>query len=125
MKRIDIKRIIEGKIYDTATATLICDTTDYNITPDTCDDEFRSDLYVTAKGAYFLAGKRKISCKQEPHDDLVAHQCWHKERWLLGQWMPSGECILPIPEGEALRQAVDSTNTDTVEKFFGDILEDA
>jgi hypothetical protein len=110
MKRIDIKRIIAGKIYDTATATLICDTSEYNITSDEdykALDEFRSDLYVTAKGAYFLAGS------------------WHDERWLLGQWMPSGECILPISEGKALRQSVDSTNTDTVEKFFADILVDA
>ncbi len=48
-----MRRSVDGKVYDTATATEICDISrghsgDFN--------QVSAELYVTKKGAYFIAG---------------------------------------------------------------------
>jgi hypothetical protein len=106
-----MKRIIDGKTYNTATAALICNTSNDYHGGDF--DHESSNLYVTKKGAFFLAGSggprsRFASC--------------------CGDETQSGSDIIPLTKIEALNEAETSLlmdDTDIIEKVFGDILEDA
>ena len=49
-----MRRIIYGKTYNTKTAEIICDTGNDEYSTDFRHE--RSDLFVTKKGAYFIAG---------------------------------------------------------------------
>jgi hypothetical protein len=52
-----MRKVIEGKVYDTTTAEYICDVTP---TSGMSQSDFRwedTDLYRTKKGTFFIAGK--------------------------------------------------------------------
>jgi hypothetical protein len=53
-----MRKIINGKSYDTETADFICDISGYGGTLSHSDFRFEdTDLYRTQKGAWFIAGK--------------------------------------------------------------------
>ena len=103
-----MKRIIDGKTYNTDTATMICDTSnEYNRSDFKYED---SDLFVTKKGAYFIAGSggglsrfaRRVS-----------------DGWA------DGDGIIPISREDALAECEKHGSTDDIEQFFGDMVEEA
>jgi hypothetical protein len=49
-----MKRIINGKTYNTETATKICDWSNWDIDPSSCSFEYGEIIYQTRYGAYFL-----------------------------------------------------------------------
>lgn len=103
-----MKRIIDGKTYNTDTASRICDTSndyyqsDFNVE--------NSDLYVTKRGSYFIAGSGGARSR-------------------FAQCVPDGYCggdgIIPISREDALAECEMHGSTDDIEKFFGDMVEEA
>ena len=108
-----MKRIIDGKTYNTDTATHICDTS--NGLPDGDFQAEYSDLYVTKKGAYFLAGSGGPSSRFA--------------REVENGWSSGGSGIIPLTKSEACdvveRECRTDEDADLIQEFFGDILEDA
>ena len=80
-----MKQVISGKVYNTETATLIADWGNGLSTRDFghCSES----LYITKKGAYFIAGEGGAQTK-------YAQSC--------GDGIGSGENIEPIKKDEAL-----------------------
>ena len=109
-----MKRIIDGKTYNTDTATHICDTS--NGLPDGDFQAEYSDLYVTKKGAYFLAGSGGPSSRFAREN---GNACWSS----------GGSGIIPLTKSEACdvveRECRTDEDADLIQEFFGDILEDA
>lgn len=103
-----MKRIIDGKTYNTKTATLICDTSnEYSRS----DFKFESsDLYVTKKGAYFIAGSGGALSR------FVRR---------VSDGYCGGEGIIPITRKGALSVCESYGDSDDVEEFFGDMLTEA
>lgn len=107
-----MKRIIDGKTYNTETATHVCETS--NGLPHSDFRSEYSDLYVTKKGAYFLAGSGGPSSRfaREVEDGRSG-----------------GSGIIPLTKSEALdcveRECRTDEDTDLIQEFFGDIIEDA
>tara|TARA_R110000751_G_scaffold189974_2_gene295840 strand:- start:8 stop:322 length:315 start_codon:yes stop_codon:yes gene_type:complete len=104
-----MKQIISGKTYNTATATVICDSG--NDLPSGDFRSERSELYVTKKGAYFIAGRGGAMGRfsRKSGDD---------------GWIGS-EGIIRVTQQEALDEAESKAPSEVVEAFFGDVLEDA
>jgi len=104
-----MKKIIDGKRYDTATATLLGEDSggggpsDFNY--------FDEALYRTAKGAYFLAGEGGALTK-------YALRCGDNSRTF-------GEGLFPLTAGEAREWAEQHLTTEEVEEHFGGAIEDA
>ena len=103
-----MKKIVNGKSYNTETATEICDIGNGLRKGDFKWDD--SALYVTKKGAFFLAGEGGPSSRW-------ARQ--HSNMWIEG----SG--IATLSKGEALSLAEEHAPTDVIEEFFGDMIEEA
>ena len=103
-----MKRIIDGKTYNTKTATLICDTSnEYSRS----DFKFESsDLYVTKKGAYFIAGSGGALSR-------FARR--------VSDGYCGGEGIIPISREDALSECERHGDTDDAAEFFGGMLTDA
>jgi hypothetical protein len=103
-----MKRIIDGKLYDTETATLICDTS--NWLPRSDIEAEDSDLYVTKKEAYFVAGSGGPSTR-------FARK--------IGNGRSDGSGIIPLTRAEALAECERHGTTDEIEEFFADMIEAA
>jgi hypothetical protein len=104
-----MKKIIQGKRYDTEKATLIGVATSF--VGKTDFRWFLESLYVTPRsGVYFVHG-----------------QGGPMSRWSqrVGNGYSNGEGILPLNREDALRWAEQHLSPDDVEKFFGDVIEDA
>lgn len=106
-----LRRVIDGKIYDTDTATWLC-TVRLGGTRSDFGWEV-SSLYKTPRGNFFKAGKGgPASAYRCPGD--------------TGGWTP-GFGIIPIAREDALefyqRHFPDSPKS--IEKHFGDMLEEA
>lgn len=105
-----MKQIINGRMYDTQTATLIT----------TLDTDSRSDfgwertsLYRTPKGNYFLTGQggpmSRWSCKESG-----------------GNGWTGGSGIQPLDAAEALAFAEAAyADTDTIALYFADLIVEA
>ena len=104
-----MKRIIDGKTYNTDTATRICDTSNnYN------QSDFKvenSDLFVTKKGAYFIAGSGGAMSRFSEEAS--------------GGGYCGGDGIIPLSREDALFECERHGSTDEIEKFFGDMVEEA
>ena len=103
-----MKQIIDGKKYNTDTATRICDTSN-----DCSRSDFNfenSDLFVTPRGSYFIAGSggARSRFSQRVSDGYCG-----------------GDGIIPISREDALAECERHGSTDDIEKFFGDMVEDA
>ena len=106
-----MKRIIDGRTYNTGTAEIICDTGNGEYSTD-----FRyenSDLFVTSKGAYFVAGYGGALSRFS-----VAE----------GNGYRGGAGIIPMSRAEAfseIQQSCAEYDTDLIAKYFGDMVEEA
>lgn len=103
-----MKKIIDGKRYDTETATKI-GTANYGYGGDFA--AYCESLYMTKLGNYFLAGSGgPMSKYSEPAP---------------GGGFGGGFKIIPMTRQEALEWAQNEIAFDKIEKHFGDMLEDA
>ena len=103
-----MKRVIEGKRYDTATAREIgawwngYPTSDFHY----CEEK----LYRTAKGNFFLAGEGgALSQYARSHGDAKG----------------SGEDITPLSREEAFQWAQEYLKPEEYAEHFSDLIEDA
>ncbi len=96
-----MRRSVDGKVYDTATATEICDISrghggDF--------EHVNAELYVTKKGAFFIAGWGGASTRfAKPTPD--------------GNGRVGSNAIIPLSEREALEYCEEFA-PDKVEDFF-------
>jgi hypothetical protein len=103
-----VKKIVNGKSYNTSTATEVCDIGNGLRKGDFKWDD--SALYVTKKGAYFLAGEGGPASR------------WARE---YSNMRIGGRGIKPLSIGEALSLAEEHAPADVIEEFFGDMIEEA
>ena len=103
-----MKQIISGKTYNTDTAEFVCDTSNSLRQSDYGHEN--SALYVTKKGAFFIAG--------------LGGPLTRFKRDTGNGWS-DGEGIIPLSRQEALAVAEEHASSDTIEEFFSDILEEA
>lgn len=105
-----MKRIIDGRTYNTGTAEKICDTGN-----DEYSTDFRyenSALYITKKGAYFVAG------------DGGALSRFSAAK---GNGYRGGAGIIPMSRAEAFAeiQRCAGYDTDLITEYFSDLVEEA
>ena len=103
-----MKKIVNGKSYNTSNATEVCDIGNGLRKGDFKWDD--SALYVTKKGAYFLAGEGGPASR------------WARE---YSNMRIGGRGIKPLSIGEALSLAEEHAPADVIEEFFGDMIEEA
>tara|TARA_R110002153_G_scaffold212997_1_gene365531 strand:- start:324 stop:635 length:312 start_codon:yes stop_codon:yes gene_type:complete len=103
-----MKKIIEGKIYNTKTATMVCDTGN-NLSVSDFGYE-RSGLYMTKKGAFFCAGRGGAMSSYTSYAN--------------GQTSGSSGCY-PVTIEDALTIAERHASSEVIEKFFSDMIEEA
>ena len=105
-----MKRIIEGEAYDTATATLICDTSNADEYPGPYERQV-SDLYLTEFGDYFVAGSggggtawEEVSCDENGMAET--------------DFMGAKTGIILLTKDEAQEAAECYASADVIETFF-------
>ena len=105
-----MKRIIDGKTYNAETAKLICETGNNEYSTDFRYENSR--LYVTRKGAYFVAGDGGALSRFS-----VAE----------GNGYRGGAGIIPMSRAEAFAEIQQCTRYDDnlIAKYFGDMVEEA
>ena len=102
-----MKRIIDGKTYNTETATTVCDTgNDLGVTDFGHED---SALYITKKGAFFIAGNGGPMSRFARAE---SQNSWS-----------GGSGVIPLDRDEAMRCAVNWP--EQIEEYFSDMIEDA
>lgn len=103
-----MKRIINGKMYNTETAELIheWDNGSYGSDFRSCEES----LYKTKKGAYFTAGSGGPMSKYAEHH---------------GNSTSGGEGIEILSEKEAMVWLEEHDGTEALEKYFPEKIEDA
>ena len=104
-----MKKVINGKVYNTETATLIheWDNGIYGNDFKRCEE----GLYRTDKGAYFTAGSGGPMSK-------YARSCGNNARC-------GGEGINVLTKEEALEWLESHDGDDAIEEYFSDMIEDA
>lgn len=104
-----MKRVIDGKRYDTDTATLIHD---WENMYDRGNFHFYEEsLYITKKGRYFLAGSGGA---MSPYSESLG-----------GGSYGGGSGLQPISKGQALQWLEEHEGHDAIELYFADEVEDA
>jgi len=104
-----MKSVIDGKLYNTDTATKIGD---YDTGGSVNDfNYYRESLYVTKKGSYFLAGEGHGNTK------YAYHSSGGTRSW--------GSDIYPLTIDEALEWASRNLDTETVQEHFHDMVVEA
>jgi hypothetical protein len=103
-----MRRIKNGKIYDTDTATRICHTGNSLSASDFNFDV--SSLYVTRRGGFFISG----------HGGAMSRFAFSNGHGHVGS-----SDIIVLSEGEALAEAERHAESDTIEEYFPGILEEA
>lgn len=106
-----MKAIIDGKRYNTETATEIGSASRGNYPGDGDFSSWFASLYRTKSGRYFLAGEGGGLSR-------FAHHCH-------GGGRCGGEAIQPLDWAEAVDWAEQYLTTDEIEAAFGDKLEEA
>lgn len=101
-------QIIDGKVYDTETATELANDS-YSYPGDF--DYWDETLYRTEKGAYFLAGE---GGPNTGYRETVSLNCWQ-----------GGSEIRPLSKGEALKWAERHASMKLVEQEFADAIIEA
>ena len=104
-----MRRVIEGKIYDTTTANRIVDVSSSGVSP----SDFRwheTALYRTNKGAWFVAGRGNAM-----------------SRWAQSfeNSMGPGCGIRPLTSDEVKELLERHEETELLEEYFSDELEEA
>ncbi len=104
-----MKRIIDGLIYNTATAAEIASSTRHSPTD---FNHVAEALYRTRNGRYFLAGEGNARSRYAEQVDQ-------------NTWGP-GAGIIPLDAAEALRWCEDcGVDTDTIEAEFAGAIHEA
>ena len=103
-----MKRIIDGKIYNTETATKVAS---YSFSNRGDFHYYEDTLYRTAKGTYFLAGGG---------GPLSKYAVSRGNNTTSG-----GEYLWPLEDGEAMNWLEEHDFTDEIEKYFADKIEEA
>ena len=104
-----MKKIINGKRYDTEKATLIGEY-DYEYPGDF--NYISEGLYITPRSKiYFIAGEGGANTK---YRETVSQNTWS-----------GGEMIQPLEKEDAFEWAQRHLTPDEVEEHFGDMIEDA
>jgi hypothetical protein len=102
-----MKKIINGRRFDTATAILIGETSS-----GAGYDWYEERLFKTQRsGAYFLTGKGHARSR-------------YATNLGGGSWGP-GDALTPMTRDEAFAWAQENLSADLVEREFGDVIEDA
>ena len=104
-----MKRIIEGKTFNTETAVKVC-ATGNGLNPNDFAHE-RSALYVTKKGAWFIAGRGGPSSRFA--------------RKISTNGRTDGEGIIVLSREAALTECEKYGDAADVEEFFGDMIAEA
>lgn len=104
-----MKKIINGKSYNTETATLIGE----YYTRHSCDDfhYYEEGLYLTAKGAWFISGRGGALSK-------YSRPCG-------GNGSCGGDGLEPISEKEAQEWLEEHDFVDELEQHFSNSIEEA
>ena len=98
-----MKRIIDGKRYDTETAEKVAWVGSWSGISRSDNTYWDAGLYRTPRGRWFLAGHGgPASLFGQP----------------VGNWTEGGSGIAPISEGEALRYLEHAGNIEALEQFF-------
>lgn len=107
-----MKAIIDGKRYDTETATCIADYTNVGSTASSMSDfrAFLEKLYRTKKGSWFLAGGGGAMSKYSQP---------------VSGGSGGGSRIIPLTEDEAFEWLQDTGQTELLEEYFAERIEDA
>jgi hypothetical protein len=105
----DMKAIIDGKRYDTDTATQVAE----NSARFPCSDFawYEESLYRTKRGAWFLAGRGGPSS--------------HYARPVDRSSRSGGEAIRPLTDLEAREWCERTGNTEAIEQHMAEMVEDA
>lgn len=103
-----MRKIIEGKVYDTETAKFLA-TFESNFAMNDFN-WYEENLYIKKTGEYFIYGKGN---GLSPYAKSVA-----------GGSQMAGERIVPLTEEEARKWAEESLEADEYEKIFGEVTED-
>jgi hypothetical protein len=103
-----MRATIHRRTYNTETATEIGY---WNNGKYTSDFSFYEEmLYITTKGNYFIHGVGNALSKYAESS---------------GNTLSGGSKILPITESEAIEWCEKTSNEDTIEKYFKDLVQDA
>ena len=105
-----MRRIINGKRYDTETATMVADVGSSGYISRTDFRYDNSKLYRTAKGRWFIAGSGGPMSR------------WAQS---VGNGRTSGSGILPIGESDAREMLENRGETEALETYFAKAIEDA
>ncbi len=103
-----MKKVIEGKVYNTVTATKLAE---YSYGYSSDFSYISEELYLTKKGKYFLAGKGgPYTCYAEQVSRYT--YC-------------SGEAIIPMTKQEAFEWCQKRDCTEAIDEYFSDLVEEA
>ena len=103
-----MKKIVNGKVYNTETATKVAS---YSFSNQSDFHYYEETLYRTSKGSYFLTGEGG------PLSHYAVSQ---------GNNTTSGSsAITPLSDGEALNWLEEHDFTEEIEKYFPDSIEEA
>lgn len=103
-----MKAIIDGKRYNTETATLVADTANG---PDTANFRFEWErLYRTKNGTWFIAGEGG------PYSTYAQRK---------GNTQYGGQAIRPLSPEETLAWLERHQKTEAIETYFGSQVQDA
>jgi hypothetical protein len=104
-----MNRRIDGKRYDTESATLIAETKSHGFST-TDFNYYEVYLYRKATGEYFLHG---IGNAKSPYASKIGQSGWE-----------SGEKIIPLSITQAQKWAEENLSGDECDKIFGAVEED-
>lgn len=103
-----MKKVIEGKVYNTATATKLAE---YSYGYSSDFSYISEELYVTSKKNYFIAGEGGArTCYAECVDSNT--YC-------------GGEAIIPITRREAFEWCQKHDCLEAIDEYFSDLVEEA
>jgi hypothetical protein len=105
----DMRQVVNGKLYDTAKATMIAEV-EFGRPGDI--SYWYEALHVTAKGNYFIFGEGGPATEYSRYVDDTTKS--------------GGQRIMPVTQKEALTWCEENRiDAATIEKVFGDLVEDA
>lgn len=104
-------RVLNGKRYNTATATKVCNCGSHSGTSSGDFSWHDTALYVTAKGTWFLAGSGG------------ALSMWARPYGQSGRMGGAG--VFPLTRQEALEELETRGETEAIEKHFAEQVQDA
>ena len=103
-----MKTTIDRKVYDTATATLVAG--DESVIGTGDFQWWLEEIYLTAKGCWFLFGRGGGMTKYADHQDGHSSE---------------GKRSIPMTRLEALDWCEEHRAQEAIDQHFGDLIEDA